>query len=113
MRWRTDALVTLPIESLLAWWTRPGNPAGWTSACEALASGTPVVLYEGLTARELRKLGAADELVRTVPTGNYQAFSRYCLADGARAFAAERLNMETTGATFATFGDQLEKVLVA
>jgi glycosyltransferase involved in cell wall biosynthesis len=39
------------------------QPAGWTVACEALSSGCPVVLYDGLVARELRRRGAGAELV--------------------------------------------------
>src|SRR5205807_1131498 len=38
------------------------QPAGWTVLCESLASGTPAIVYDGPTAREMRCLGARDYL---------------------------------------------------
>ena len=87
------------------------QPAGWTAACESLASGLPVVLYEGLTSRELGRLGAGPNLLRSVPIGDTKAFAdevqslaaargKTDLATEARTFAAERLDLERTGAAF-------------
>ncbi len=42
------------------------QPAGWTVACEALAAGTPVVLYEGLVSSELRRLGVGEPALVSV-----------------------------------------------
>jgi hypothetical protein len=35
------------------------QPAGWTVLCEAIASGTPAVVYEGLVTREMSHLGGS------------------------------------------------------
>jgi hypothetical protein len=88
------------------------QPAGWTVACESLASGLPVVLYEGLVSRELRRLGAGADVLRAVPARDTAAFlialqsmmeaaPRAQRAAKARAFASDRLNLERTGAAFA------------
>ena len=50
------------------------QPAGWTVACEALASGLPVVLYDGLAYREMKTMEADDRIVRSVPFGDISAF---------------------------------------
>jgi hypothetical protein len=42
------------------------QPAGWTVACEALASGLPVVLYEGLTSRELDRVSVKSSFIQAV-----------------------------------------------
>lgn len=89
------------------------QPAGWTVACESLASGLPVVMYDGYVARELVALGIPRELCKIVPIGNRAAFGRElvalasrprsaALAAAARGFAAERLDIEKTGSVFAT-----------
>lgn len=52
------------------------QPAGWTVACEALAAGTPVVLYEGLVSSELRRLGAAEKQVLAVHPRDVRAMAR-------------------------------------
>jgi glycosyltransferase involved in cell wall biosynthesis len=49
------------------------QPAGWTVACEALASGLPVVIYEGLTSRELQFLNA-DPYLSPVAMGDKRQF---------------------------------------
>jgi hypothetical protein len=87
------------------------QPAGWTVACEAVASGLPIVLYDGLVARELSLLGAA-EFLRVVPMGNIKIFQReleFLVAEGTtieqsektKDFAATHLNLELTGDSFA------------
>jgi glycosyltransferase involved in cell wall biosynthesis len=87
------------------------QPAGWTVACESLASGLPVVLYDGLTARELTRLGAGPNILRAVSIRNTNAFAselqviaeadrKSDLATEARTFANAALNLERTGAVF-------------
>jgi hypothetical protein len=93
------------------------QPAGWTVACESLASGLPVVLYEGLTSTELKRLGAGPNIVRSVPMRDTKAFAselqslvtahrRSEIETDARTFATATLNLETTGAVF---GERLAK----
>jgi len=88
------------------------QPAGWTAACESLASGTPVVLLEGLVSRELACLKPSRRIVKTVPMGDANAFrrelerhacpARKCeTARTARAFARANLDLEDTGRAFA------------
>jgi starch synthase len=60
------------------------QPAGWTVLCEAFASGTPAIVYEGLTPREMRSLGAGDFLA-TAPHRDVAAVARAC-----ELFVAER-----------------------
>jgi len=87
------------------------QPAGWTVACEALASGLPIVLYEGLVSRELHGLGISKSLVRTAPMRDLPAFQRILvdtvsshpdpkLSAEARCVAARFLNLEITGPHF-------------
>jgi glycosyltransferase involved in cell wall biosynthesis len=87
------------------------QPAGWTVACECLACGLPIVLYEGLTSREIGRLGASSNILRSVPTYDTKAFSaelqsfvttqrREDLRNEASAFAVEFLDLERTGAAF-------------
>ena len=52
------------------------QPAGWTAACESLASGLPVVLYDGLVARELAYQGIPKDVMRVIPMGNRDAFAQ-------------------------------------
>lgn len=88
------------------------QPAGWTVACEALASGLPIVAYEGLVTRELQALGADPAWFRAAPLGDRLAFAdelRRVLSPGARAYERERpdafagrtLNLDLTGEAFA------------
>jgi hypothetical protein len=82
------------------------QPAGWTVACEALASGIPAVLYDGMAARELRRLGAADH-VSSVPHGDLDALEATLHAlsaawSGDRSvavtgFAQRQLDLEVVG----------------
>ena len=51
------------------------QPAGWTVACESLASGLPIVLYEGLVSRELQRLGAGPDIMCTVPPRDTHRFA--------------------------------------
>jgi len=87
------------------------QPAGWTVACERLASSLPLVLYEGITARELAWLGASLDILRSVPMRDIKAFAAALeaitttgrkeeRAAKARAFAAETLDLERTGRAF-------------
>jgi glycosyltransferase involved in cell wall biosynthesis len=52
------------------------QPAGWTVACEALASGLPVVLYEGIVSRELQDIGAMESWTRVVSFRNVEQFNQ-------------------------------------
>jgi glycosyltransferase involved in cell wall biosynthesis len=84
------------------------QPAGWTVACEALASGLPVVVYEGIVSRELQARGATEEMVRVVPLHEVDLF-REALEETVRdfknlearsrraQFAAECLDIEAGG----------------
>lgn len=87
------------------------QPAGWTVACEALASGLPVVLYEGLTSRELEKINLPSSLVQTVAVGDLAAVSEKLSALGASPqspqwseqtmrFAAQHLDFSITAPPF-------------
>ncbi len=90
------------------------QPAGWTVACEALASGLPMVLYEGLVSRELVTLGASSSFVRSVPLGDIDAFAAgFCdllehdrgasrLMNRASTFAIDRLDFGVTASAFVT-----------
>ncbi|MFZ2449497.1 MAG: hypothetical protein WAW36_03145 [Methylovulum miyakonense] len=55
------------------------QPAGWTVACETLASGLPMVVYEGLVSRELQTLQIPSELMRVVPLNDVDEFSKQML----------------------------------
>lgn len=87
------------------------QPAGWTVACESLASGLPLVLYDGLTARELAEQGCESDLMRVVPHGDRAAFSRELASmvvhpksaiqiSAARQFADSALSVEVTTRQF-------------
>lgn len=89
------------------------QPAGWTVVCESLASGLPIVLYDGYVARELIALGLPKELYRIAPLGDRVTFGRElvalanrprsaALAASARGFAVDRLDLGKTGLAFAS-----------
>lgn len=97
------------------------QPAGWTVACESLASGLPIVLYEGLVSRELAQIGAGEDILRVVPMRDTDQFRAALVsfadqrqkADAsrrAREFAALHLDLEKTGQDFAR---QLKSVAFA
>jgi len=86
------------------------QPAGWTVACEALASGIPLVLYEGLVSQELEFLGAG-KLLHSIPFKNIKAFQKTLkaitskkpdleIARKAQAFATEKLELEKNSENF-------------
>ena len=50
------------------------QPAGWTVACEALASGLPIVLYHGLVSQELAEAGVPKSCVHSVAMGDVKEF---------------------------------------
>lgn len=87
------------------------QPAGWTVACEALASGLPVILYEGLVSRELSRLGVPDGLLVSIPIRDVSlvqralqnrvtAKARTEIAVTAQRFAAEQLDFERLSSSF-------------
>jgi hypothetical protein len=86
------------------------QPAGWTVACEALASGVPIVLYDGLVARELKAMGADSSIMRTVPFGDVAGFQseiesifsqhRPTIHKLSQGFISRKLDMETTAQQF-------------
>ena len=87
------------------------QPAGWTVACESLASGLPLVLYDGLTSREMAAQGCNRNLMRVVTPGDRDAFSRELVSlvagsrsaeqiAAARQFAARTLDFEVTAQEF-------------
>ena len=87
------------------------QPAGWTVTCEALATGLPVVLYEGLVSRELKFLGAS-EFLQTVPMGEIDLFKKkleFFISNPVdsqqkkkiQEFADQQLNLGKTGVRFA------------
>jgi glycosyltransferase involved in cell wall biosynthesis len=95
------------------------QPAGWTVACEALTSGIPVVLYEGLVSRELARLGATETILQSVPMRDIRTFQEVLesivhnhpnprVSLKANMFAAENLNLEITGEAFV---QQVERLL--
>jgi hypothetical protein len=86
------------------------QPAGWTVVCESLASGLPVVMYDGLASRELDSRGASRDVVRAVPMNDVERFARElesasaspdATRSAATAFAQQQLDLEATGAAFA------------
>ena len=97
------------------------QPAGWTVLCEAFASGIPAVVYEGLTTREMRRLGAGDYLL-TTERGNVKTVADYCaqlllnsnnrreLSSKAQTFSSEILDLERTGAAFVQAVEEMLRV---
>jgi alpha-maltose-1-phosphate synthase len=91
------------------------QPAGWTVLCEAFASGTPAVVYEGLTSREMRRLGAGSFLA-TVRQGDVagvaEACRQFAAANGrstnAQSFARDVLDLEKTAPRFVS---DIEKIV--
>jgi glycosyltransferase involved in cell wall biosynthesis len=87
------------------------QPAGWSVACEAMASGLPIVLYEGLVSRELKKLSLGNDFVHSIPMKDIRAF-QYALQDlvhdgyqstravSIQRFAGEKLDCEHTSVDF-------------
>jgi len=85
------------------------QPAGWTVLCESLASGTPAVVYEGITTREIRRLGAGD-CVSVVPHRDVAAMAHACkrfgdvegtmLRTNAADFSANALDLQRTASAF-------------
>jgi len=86
------------------------QPAGWTVACEALASGIPLVLYEGLVSQELELL-SAGKFLHSIPLKNTEAFKKTLeeitskkpdleTVRAAQAFAAEKLDLEKNSENF-------------
>jgi hypothetical protein len=91
------------------------QPAGWTVLSEAFACGISAIIYDGLTAREMRRLGAADYLT-VVPHRNCEAMAHACERIASRAntrdtaaerFAATVLDLDTTARHFV---DEVEQV---
>ncbi len=87
------------------------QPAGWTSACEAMACGLPVVIYEGLVSRELIHLGAGNLFMKSISMNDTKSFRnalesiptdthRHKIKRQIRLFANNRLNLEITGELF-------------
>ena len=86
------------------------QPAGWTVACESLACGLPLVLYEGFTSRELTMQGCKNELMKTVAHGDIGDCARQLvnaienstpeLRLTAKKFAVENLDFQTTASEF-------------
>lgn len=96
------------------------QPAGWSATCEAIASGLPVILYDGLVARELTHL-KAGELIRIVPHRDIRLFQseletlintqkNYDSIQRAQEFAAKSLDIESTTDQFVT---QIENLVAA
>jgi len=95
------------------------QPAGWTVACESLASGLPLVLYDGLVSRELIEIGAPQSCVQTVRmadvTGLAETISALIAKSDLRglhsaeaaAFAERQLNLDITGPAFVAEVEQL------
>ena len=98
------------------------QPAGWTVACEALATGLPIVLYDGLVSRELAETGAPTSCVQSVRMGDVADFMQKVMAllsnkdrrgqhsAEASAFAERRLDLDVTGPAFVA---DVEKLLTA
>jgi hypothetical protein len=96
------------------------QPAGWTTTCEALASGIAVVLYDGLASRELCKVGAG-RFIHIVPFGDISSFRKQLeslmaknesslFQEEARKFAAASLDLECAGDQFV---DDIEKLVTS
>ena len=86
------------------------QPAGWTVACEALASGLPIVLYKGLVSNELNSLGCC-QFLHSISMGDTQAFKikleslvsqqkSSIITQEIQNFAAKNLDLEKTAESF-------------
>ena len=95
------------------------QPAGWTVACEALASGLPIVLYEGLVSKEMKEIGAPSNYVFSCPQGNLNSFLNITVSliksdhkkkfsDDIAKFAKENLDFKITAPLFVK---EVEKLL--
>jgi len=95
------------------------QPAGWTVVCEALSSGLPVVVYDGLVTRELAWTGVDPSICRSVPMGNIPAFQdalQYFVSQSrrednlekARSFSQDFLDFKQTADDFVV---AMEKVV--
>jgi glycosyltransferase involved in cell wall biosynthesis len=86
------------------------QPAGWTVACEALSSGLPIILYDGLVSREIRRMGADNRIMRSVPYGDILAFQAELesvisqdlstISKLSKDFASNNLDIENTSRHF-------------
>jgi len=94
------------------------QPAGWTVACEALSSGLPMILYEGLVSRELAEVDVPVQLVQHVPMGDVTSFTEKLsslvdlnqqgnLSQQAISFSSKHLDFETTAPPFVEKIEQL------
>lgn len=95
------------------------QPAGWTVACEALASGLPMVIYDGLTSRELGEAGVLERLVQDVAMGDIVTFTDKLVAlvesntlekcsELATSFAEQNLDFSITAPKFVS---EIEKMV--
>ena len=96
------------------------QPAGWTVACESLASGLPIVVYDGLVSRELIRIGACDTFMRSVSMNDIYSLKealqyfvniedRHEVSKSAQCFAAESLDF---GQTSLDFVMNIEKLVI-
>lgn len=87
------------------------QPAGWTVACEALSSGLPVVIYDGLASRELFEAGVPQHLCQSVVMGDVKDFidklttmvksnDQRQLSEQAAEFALQNLDFSITAPVF-------------
>jgi len=95
------------------------QPSGWTVVCEALSSGLPTVLYEGIVSRELQNINVPEDLVQIVPVGDIDLYSERLdemvrlnlssnLSSKAASFASEHLDFHQTAPDFV---NQIEKLV--
>jgi len=97
------------------------QPAGWTVACEALSSGLPMVIYDGLVSRELIETGVPAHLVQTVDMRDVATFTVRLAelassgrskesAEQASSFAERQLDFGDTAPAFVA---EIEKLVAA
>lgn len=95
------------------------QPAGWTVACEALSSGLPIVLYDGLTSRELFHAGIPSHFVQAVEMGDISSASDRLAAlanvPPSRSFIMEAMQLSRQNLDFSItapiFVDEVTRVL--
>ncbi len=86
------------------------QPAGWTVLSEALACGTPAVVYEGLVSREMQRLGGTGHFT-VVPDRDLARMASWLHsqqslpssgsgAAARRSFARSALDLSLTGSRF-------------